>query len=283
MIWIAISLVLCSGFAHAVWNLFTKRSLDKAAFLWAILVPSELILVPLLVHRLWVTPLPLLAYGLILLSMIIQGVYGKLLSLAYQVGDLSQLYPLMRGTATLLVPLIGIAFLGESLSGWGWLGLGSMIVSFVLLSGWSFKNRLLSDSRKPLLLAFGVGLCTTAYVFIDKLILDYISPMELLSVGNLGCLLALTPHVLRTKQLKQEVVRNGKIITLGAILSPGSYLLFLYALNVAPMAHISPIREIGTVFATFLGVVVLRENQGTKRIVASITIASAILLIAILG
>ncbi|GAF08836.1 EamA family transporter [Paenibacillus pini] len=70
---------------------------------------------------------------------------------------------------------------------------------------------------------------------------------------------------------------------LGAILNPGSYLLFLFAMQQAPMAHISPLREIGTVFATFLGILLLKEQNGLKRILCSVVIFCGILLIGIWG
>ncbi|WP_261381201.1 DMT family transporter [Paenibacillus cremeus] len=280
----AVLLVVISGLTHAVWNLFAKRSLNKEAFLWAILIPSEIILVPPFVQTFaTTTELPWNAYALLGLSMLLQGIYGLLLTRAYRLGDLSQLYPIMRGTATLLVPVIGVSWLGESLSVWGWIGLCGMIVSFFILSGWSVQKKQ-AFSVQPLLVAFAVGLCTTSYVFVDKLNLQYWSPLNLLGASNLGFLLALTPRVIASKkQWIPEVRANWPIVLLGSALSPGSYFLFLLAMNLAPMAHISPIREIGTVFATFLGVVVLREKQGIRRIISSATIATAIVIISLFG
>ncbi|RAP74196.1 DMT family transporter [Paenibacillus montanisoli] len=289
MLLLAVLLVLCSGLTHAVWNLFAKRSVNKAAFLWLILLPSELALIPAVAGRLIGGKLPWEGYALILLSMVLQGCYAYMLTKAYDAGDLSQMYPVMRGTATLLVPVIGVAFLGESLSLWGWLGILCMIVSFFKISDWSFRRHLQSvpmpesSKSKPILLAFGVGLCITSYVFVDKLTLDYLSPPELLGVGNLGFMLALTPMVLRSRSWKAELRANWRVVLIGSVLSPGSYLLFLFAMNLAPIAHISPIREIGTVFATLLGILVLKEQQGMKRIASSATIAAAIVVISVLG
>ncbi|SDW97178.1 DMT family transporter [Paenibacillus sp. CF384] len=283
MLVVAVFLVLFSGLTHAVWNLFAKRSLNKAAFLWIILLPSTVFLIPLVISGLLSKALPWQAYVLILITMLIQGCYAFLLTKAYTLGDLSQMYPIMRGTATLLVPTVGVAFLGESLSVWGWAGILCMIVSFFKISDWSFRRSKRGRSSKPILVAFGVGLCTTCYVFVDKLTLDYLSPPELLCLGNAGFLLALTPVVLRSGKWKTELKTNWRVILMGAVLSPGSYLLFLFAMNLAPMAHISPIREIGTVFATLLGILVLKEQQGMKRIASSAAIASAIVVISVFG
>ncbi|WP_308636897.1 DMT family transporter [Paenibacillus silvisoli] len=270
-----------------MWNLFAKRSLNKAAFLWLILLPSEIVLLPLVVSRLLSDKLPWEGYALIVLSMSLQGCYAFMLTKAYEAGDLSQMYPVMRGTATLLVPVIGVAFLGESLSVWGWLGIACMIVCFFKISDWSLRREAPSvtgsTGPRPILIAFGVGLCITGYVFVDKMTLAYLPPPELLGVGNLGFMLALTPTVLRSRSWKAELGTNWRVVLLGSVLSPGSYLLFLFAMQLAPMAHISPIREIGTVFATLLGILVLKEQQGMKRIASSATIAAAIVVISVLG
>lgn len=47
-------------------------------------------------------------------------VYTVLVAKTYQVSDMSQTYPLMRGTAPLLVALISVLFLGDSLSSMAW-------------------------------------------------------------------------------------------------------------------------------------------------------------------
>ncbi|GGF88523.1 DMT family transporter [Paenibacillus aceti] len=283
---IPILLVLASGLCHAVWNLFTKRSINKGVFLWTIMMIPAVLLLPVLIAELWRTPLSWGDYGLLVLSVVLQGVYSWLLSKTYELGDLSQIYPIMRGTSTLLVPLIGVVFLKESLSLFGWTGIILMIGGFFVLSGVTVGNKQTArqpQSLKPFALALLVGLCTTSYVFVDKLNLQNISPLALLEVTNIGFVAGLTPLVLTSKALKREWKANHKTILLGAILNPGSYLLFLFAMQQAPMAHISPLREIGTVFATFLGVLILKEQQGLKRIATSIIIFCGIMLIGILG
>ncbi|WP_257031491.1 DMT family transporter [Paenibacillus sp. E222] len=281
-----IVLVLASGMAHAVWSMFTKRSLNKSVFLWSIMMIPTVILLPVLIVELVREPLSMSAYALLVLSMALQALYSWLLSQTYELGDLSQIYPIMRGTSTLLVPLIGVAFLGETLSMFGWLGIACMIVGFTVLSGVGSRDGK-SGSRvigsKPVLMALCVGLCTTSYVFVDKLNLEHISPLSLLEVTNIGFVAGLTPALLASRQLRQEWQKNRSTIMLGALLNPGSYLLFLFALQQAPMARLGPLREVGTVFAAFLGILLLKEQQGKKRILCSIVIFGGILLIGMWG
>ncbi|RAI97299.1 putative membrane protein [Paenibacillus pabuli] len=281
-----IVLVLASGMAHAVWSMFTKRSLNKSVFLWSIMMIPTVILLPVLIVELVREPLSTPAYALLVLSMALQALYSWLLSQTYELGDLSQIYPIMRGTSTLLVPLIGVAFLGETLSMFGWLGIACMIAGFTVLSGVGSRDSKSGSSvtgSKPVLMALCVGLCTTSYVFVDKLNLEHISPLSLLEVTNIGFVAGLTPALLASRQLRQEWQKNRSTIMLGALLNPGSYLLFLFALQQAPMARLGPLREVGTVFAAFLGILLLKEQQGKKRILCSIVIFGGILLIGMWG
>lgn len=276
---------------------------------------STVLLLPVLLIELWTQPLAAGAYALLLLSVALQALYSWLLSITYEMGDLSQIYPVMRGTSTLLIPLIGVIFLKESLSVYGWIGICCMLGGFAVLSGigsrrshpassgsGSVSGTLASSGSMsvsgtpaasrpgttlgyytPMLMALCVGLCTTCYVFVDKLNLQHMSPLALLEVTNIGFVAGLTPAVLRSRKLLEEWRRNTFTILLGSVLNPGSYLLFLFALQQAPLAHISPLREIGTIFATLLGVLLLKERQGVRRMICSVVIFCGILLIGIWG
>ncbi|MFC6649015.1 hypothetical protein [Paenibacillus rhizoplanae] len=113
-----ILLVLASGMCHAVWSMFTKRSLNKSSFLWSIMMVSTVLLLPVLLAELWTQPLAPGAYALLLLSVALQALYSWLLSITYEMGDLSQIYPVMRGTSTLLIPLIGVISEGVLICLW---------------------------------------------------------------------------------------------------------------------------------------------------------------------
>ncbi len=66
----------------------------------------------------------------LVLSFAFQAAYGLLLSLSYREGDMSQVYPIMRGTGMFLVPLLGMLIWHGSLSVWGWLALLIMLLCF---------------------------------------------------------------------------------------------------------------------------------------------------------
>ncbi len=108
---------------------------------------------------------------------------------------------------------------------------------------------------------------------VDKVALDYVSPVVLNTATNIGNLLALSWAAFTSKGMREEVRVNWKTMLAGGVIAPGGYLLFLFALSLAPVAQLAPMREIGTVFGTVMGIIILREQQGTRRIFASLLIA----------
>ena len=283
MLALSIMLVVFSGLAHAVWNTLAKQSVNKQLFLWIILVPTTIALLPHFITEVIHSSLPVEAFILIGLSLFLQSCYAVLLSKSYDVGDMSQVYPIMRGTSTLLIPLIGVMFLGESLSNWGWIGLFFILSGIFLMSGNKVGGSSSMIKLRPILLALGVGLTTTAYILVDKINLTYLSPLSLLEISNIGFMLGLTPFIKSVARVKETVRKNWKVLLAGSILSPGSYLLFLVAMYYVPVARIAPIREVGTVFGALLGILILRESEGTRRLIAASIIATGIVAIGMLG
>lgn len=280
---LATLLVICSGVIHACWNLFTKRSLNKQVFLWSIHLIAVTALLPFVAEELVTKAIERPVVFFVMLSFFSQISYVYLMSKAYQVGDLSQVYPIIRGTSAFFVPIVGILVFGESLSFFGWLGLACVTGGLFIISGVG-TTKLDATGWKAILFAFLVGLSSIGFIVGDKVILKHLSPLTVLEISNLGFLVTFAWATLRSKELlKAEWKANKNMILLGSILSPASYLLFLLAMKMAPLAHIAPIREIGTVFGTLFGIYILKEQQGAKRMLMSGVITAGIICIGVWG
>lgn len=276
----AIILVIISGLLHSIWNLFAKQSINKDAFLWFCQWAATIIFLPfVLIEIRSITSVSVSGLSLILLSMLFHGLYVILLARAYMVGDLSQVYPIMRGTSPLLVPVIGMFLLDEKLELSGVIGV-SLIVTGIFLNGdiKSFRN--LKNSNKGIIYAFLVGCMITTYTIIDKLTLKYIPPITLNEATNLGNMIALSFFVFKSGGVRSEWKVNWRTILLGGILAPGGYILFLKALEFEPVSQLAPMREIGTVFGTLFGILILKESKGLSRIIASVLITLGIIFLA---
>jgi Putative glucose uptake permease len=277
----ALALVLLSGLVHSIWNLYTKRSVNKAAFLWLTQLIALVVFTPLTIAQWDMSRMTGTGMLLIFASMLLHGLYMLLLARTYTVGDFSQVYPIMRGTSPLIVPIIGTALLGEHLSTIGWIGVAIIVVGIALTSNLRFKR---AESRQTSymapLLALAVGLCIASYIVVDKLALEYLPAVVLNEATNVGNSLLLGYAAYRTRAVKSELQVNWRTILLGGILAPGGYMLFLYALSLAPVAQLAPMREIGTVFGTLMGIFFLQEPQGKRRIGSSILITTGVILLA---
>ncbi|MDF2721277.1 MAG: rane protein [Paenibacillus sp.] len=279
---LSIALVIGSGFVHSIWNLYTKRSLNKNVFLWCCQLIAVIAFFPWTAAEWDGSFLTGMALFIVLISVLLHGIYVVLLAAAYSIGDLSQVYPIMRGTSPLLVPLLGVAFLGERLSLMGWLGVLCIVAGIALLSEIKLKRQSTSELRAPLL-ALAVGVCIAGYIVVDKVALRYVPAVVLNEATNLGNLLVLSWAALRSGGMRAEISANWKWILLGGILAPGGYVLFLFALSLAPVAQLAPMREIGTVFGTLMGIFILREKQGSRRIGTSLLITAGVIILGVWG
>ncbi|MNC64656.1 EamA-like transporter family protein [compost metagenome] len=128
-----------------------------------------------------------------------------------------------------------------------------------------------------------MGICIASYIVVDKIALNYVSAVLLNEATNIGNLLALSWATFNSGGVRSELKANWKIMLFGGVIAPGGYLLFLYALSLAPVAQLAPMREIGTVFGTVMGIFILREKQGTRRIFTSLLITVGVIILGIWG
>lgn len=282
---VAIFLVVMSGLLHAVWNLFAKQSRNKVVFLWSFQWVAVFAFLPWAVIAMEHHNIPTEGWLFLAITAALHGGYVMLLSRTYTAGDLSQVYSLMRGVSPLFVPILGVSILGERLTTLGWLGVAGVVAGIWILGNWQFGGYSAGQTLAPhaVGLALAVGLSITAYTAFDKVTLQYIPAVTLNDASNLGNLMALSWWAIRSRAVRVEWRINWRTIILGGLISPGGYLLFLFALRMAPVAQLAPMREIGTVFGTILGIVVLKETQGRRRITAAGLITAGVMLLGIFG
>jgi len=275
----ALSLVLASGLCHASWNLMTKGSGNKSAFLWICQLVAILVFLPWAIWEMRDWSLTPAAAIYVVSSMALHGLYVYLLAQAYTVGDLSQAYPIMRGTSPLLVPIGAVLLFGQHVSIWGWVGIACIIGGIAAMRGPKGTGII----GKPAAYAFAVGLTVTCYTLVDAHALEHVPAVVLNAATNVGNLLVLSAVALQGGAVRTEWVNNRRSVIVAGILAPAGYLLFLFALPYGSVALLTPIREIGTVFGTVGAIWLLKERQGVRRITASIVITCGIILIGLFG
>ncbi len=151
-------ILLFAALLHASWNAIVKAGNDKlyaaigvsgsAAVMALILCPSR---------RSQPTPVSLFS-GLYRAPV----VYTVRVAKTYQVSDMSQTYPLMRGTAPLLVALISVLFLGDSLSSLARVGIAVICMAIL---GMACNGR--ASSQRGVVLALTNACFIAGYTLVD--------------------------------------------------------------------------------------------------------------------
>nr|MBA3520543.1 EamA family transporter [Hyphomicrobiales bacterium] len=224
--------VLVAAFCHASWNAIIRVRGDKILSITLLITAAGLIALP----GLFVVPfLPAAAWPFLLASVVIHTGYNTFLALSYAHGELSRVYPLVRGSAPLLTLGISLAILQEPVNGFGVIGivlLASGIMALALERGW----RALIASPRGLIYAGATSLCITAYTLSDGLgaraagnAHHYV--IWLFVLEALPLLAAVI--ILRGRDLAASVRANWGAGLIGGALSLISYWIAIWAMTVA--------------------------------------------------
>src|SRR5512143_246655 len=139
---VSLLLLVLAAVLHALSNALIKASRDKLAFTWWMLTANAIIGLPLI---LFVGQPQPIGWLIIIVSGLIEAVYFITLTRAYALGDLSQVYPLARGSAPLFVLLWAFWFLGERPTP---IGVGGILI--IVIGLYLVNLRSIADWNRPL-------------------------------------------------------------------------------------------------------------------------------------
>jgi phosphonate utilization associated putative membrane protein len=270
--WPVLALVLTGALLHASWNALVKSSSDKTLDTALIHVLCSLLALPALLV-LGLPPLHVWPY--VLASLVIHVGYYFALAGALKHGELGLAYPLMRGTAPLLVAIGSFVFLGEAVRPLGWLGI-VMVCAGVLMLGMSAG---LLKHRKAVLFALSNAVLIAIYTVVDAQgarlsghVGQYVALLFVLD----GWPFAVLVYLQRKGQVWQYARARWPLATFGALASLGSYSIALWAMTVAPVALVAALRETSVLFAVILGAWLLRERWTRWRVIGASTLVCGV-------
>jgi drug/metabolite transporter (DMT)-like permease len=271
-----ITAVIGAGALHACWNAIAKQVTDRLmAFAWisaAQMAVGGAVLA--------VTGLPARqAVPYVITSAIIHIGYDLGLMNSYRLGAFSQTYPIARGTSPLVVA-VGAYFLANEHLGPAAL-IGIVLLAAGLMSLALSGGRLTRRDMPAVGAAVLTGLTIAAYSVTDGIGVRHAHD----SWAYAALLFVLMgPPMLVAAAVRRPAAawRDGATIrrgTLAGVLSTAAYGIVLWAQTRAPLAEVAAIREISVVFAALIGVAVLGEDFGRRRVAAAVVIATGIVLI----
>ncbi len=271
--WPVLLLVMAGALMHALWNALVKSSSDKLLDTALIHVLCSLLALPVF---LFLGPPPPQVWPYVLTSLVIHVGYYFALAGALKHGDLGLAYPLMRGTAPLLVALGSWVLLDEAIAPLGWLGV-CLVSGGVLMLGMSAG---LLKHRKAVAFALSNAVLIALYTVVDgqgaRLSGNVAQYVALLFVLD-GWPFAVLVFFQRKGQVWDYSLRRWPLACVGALASLGSYSIALWAMTVAPIALVAALRETSVLFAVFLGVWLLREPWTRLRVLGALTIVAGVM------
>lgn len=282
-----VAVVLCGALLHAVWNALVKGGRDP--FFGSVLVASGAALLSLPLLPLLSQP-HAASWPYLGASTVIHFAYYGLLAAAYRHGDMSHAYPLMRGSAPLLVAVASVPLLGEHLSPMQYAAVacisGGMFGLWFAAAPATSRAPTTTPEAPARASAFALlnALVIAAYTLIDGMgarasgaPASYVMWLHVLSAAGLLAWCALRCP----RQLRDYAQKHWRIAILGGAGTLGSYGLALWAMTVAPLAAVAALRETSILFAALIARFFLGERIGRKRAVAIAAIATGAVLMRI--
>ena len=279
----ALSLVIAAALLHALWNVVAKKAGGDARFSLLLTGFQVLLWSPL---GLWVGWAAVPRWGVAEWSAVVASAFANLvyfhtLLRGYAQSDLTVVYPVARGTGPLLASLGALVLLDESMGWLGAVGLLLVIGGIFLVAGgtavWTKAHDVAQRRRVFAGIGWGAGtgLCIAAYTLIDGYAIKVlaIQPVLFIFLCNVMRLPMHMPAALRDRPAFFEAARaQWRHALLIAVMAPLAYLLVLYAVQMAPVSHVAPAREMSMLFAALLGGKLLGESDRGLRIAGALCI-----------
>ncbi len=281
----AFFLVVFAALAHATWNFLAKRAAHSRHLIWFSSVTEALVFAPFaiwIVTDSWSSLTPRAALFL-LATGVFHLLYTESLLRGYRAGELTVVYPLARGTGPLLSFCGAVFFLHEHPS---FLAVvGAILVSFgILYASGGLAARRHKKSNAALFWGVATGCTIACYTVVDgysvKMLL--VSPILVEYAGNLFRALILSRGAYRRRaELRPEYAKYWEEASAIALLTPLAYILVLFAMRLAPVSHVAPVREMSMLMSMYFGARFLSEGQIRRRLIGSTCIAGGVLLLAL--
>ena len=266
------AVVLFAAALHAGWNALVRASSDKfqdtvlivfGAGVWTAL------LLPLM------PPPAIQSWPYLAASVLIHVAYFALVALSYRSGELSFVYPLMRGTAPAFSAIAAALLLNESPSPGGWAGVLLISCGILVLAGDSWRSG--TFRAAPTLFALANAGVIVVYTLVDGQgarlsghALSYTGWMFLLTAPLLLAIAAAG----RGPSVFQRIRLGWRRGLLGGACTLASYALALWAMTRAPIALVAALRETSVVFAVIIAAWFLKEPMTRPRIVSILAVCA---------
>lgn len=272
-----VALVLGAAVLHATWNALVKGggnplyTLSGLRLVGTVYGGAVLLFVP---------PPAAASWPWLLASVAIHNVYYYTMVQSYRHGDLSQVYPLFRGLAPVLVAGGAVFLVDERLGG---IAIAGIIITSIGLMSLTFERGWPRDtSAVALLWGLATGLMIAGYTLVDGVGMrsadsrfGYIAWLFFVE----GLPLALWTLLIDRTAFAKYLRRHWSTCVIAGLAACTAYGMVLFAMSRGALAVVSSLRETSVIFAAVIGMVFLREPFARIRIIAAVLVACGIIIL----
>lgn len=269
--------VLFAAVLHASWNAIVKNASDKYLSMTAVVLghaPLAALMIPFV-------PAPSIeSVPYMVASTLMHTGYQVFLLWGYRAGDMSQVYPIARGTAPIIVTLISIFALGEHLT--------AMQLTAVALIGLGIMSLLAVRGHDGLrnakagVLALITSVFIAGYTMTDGMGarvaqtgVGFYSYATIVNAAVFAAIMAIAKPGL----LGRIMPEAGKSLLIGGAASFIAYAIAVWGFTRAPIALVAALRETSIIVALLISVFVMKERLDLAKLVSTfITAAGAVVL-----
>jgi len=261
---LAVGLILISALTHALIGVLMKRSHDKIILRLVLGATAAVVALPFIFIF---PPLPKDLWPILSLSLALHIIYHVAQASAFTRGDMSLVYPIMRGVAPAITALFAMLFLDETLSQTELLGL-SLAVAALVGFGWPGRAPQ-KGFAAAVAMALCVGAMTSLYTVVDAKAVR-LTPMKFAFIAWFfvleGAIGASLFAIWKRKGLKDKVKLDLRGGISAGLLGLITYSTALYAFSLSAVAPLAALRESSVIFGAIFAAILLKEPFGTKRI-----------------
>jgi drug/metabolite transporter (DMT)-like permease len=254
--------VLGAALLHAAWNALVKGSADKQLDTFAVAAGSGLLA---LLALPFLPPPAAASWPWLAGSAAVHILYFVFLAGAYRWGELSYVYPVMRGGGPMIVALTGVLVFREILQPSEWLGVVLICAGILAFASGA-------HDRRATLFALANAVVIGAYTLIDaagaRASAAPVSYTFWFFVVN-GLVISALGALQRGRALPAYVAAHWLRALAGGACALGAYSIALWAMTRAPVALVAVLRETSVIFAAIIGALAFKEKLTRRRLLAT--------------
>jgi len=260
-------LIFFAAFLHALWNIIIK-SLNNSLVGVAVKVFFQSVI---FAPTIFFVPLPEgITWFYLIASALLHSFYFILLGIMYNREDLTFIYPVARGCAPVFVTILSLIFLKDTIPFFGIVGIVIASLALILISANNLNTNLaLTTIGISIFIAFIISI----YTFTDGAGVRSVENSATYIIWNFffgGWIAISYVYLTNKKALFSLKLKELFLIICATIISFSAYAIIIWSMKYEPIGFVASMRESSIIFASLVGLVLLREKIGYIRIISGV-------------